>query len=80
MLIDIFACCLQYLAAVRLIGESSKRSRVKGAQLTRYAAALLGMEERHRMALVQSAATRNMEVNNYGCAFVSFRHVLLSTG
>jgi hypothetical protein len=57
---------MQYLAAVRLIGASTKQSRVKGAQLTRYAAALSGLQDRHRLALVQSAAARNMEVGNYG--------------
>jgi hypothetical protein len=57
---------MQYLAGVRLIGASTKQSRVKGAQLTRYAAALSGLEDRHRLALVQSAASRNMEVGNYG--------------
>ena len=51
---------------MRLIGASTKQSRVKGAQLTRYAASLSGLEVRHRLALVQSAAARNMEVGNYG--------------
>jgi hypothetical protein len=57
---------MQYLAAVRLIGASTKQSRVKGARLTRYAAALSGLEDRHRLALMQSASARNMEVGNYG--------------
>ena len=43
-----------------------KQSRVKGARLTRYAAALSGLEDRHRLALMQSASARNMEVGNYG--------------
>lgn len=58
----------QYLAAVRLVRESTTVSRVQGARLTRYSAALQGLAERHRLALAQSAATRNMEVHNYGCA------------
>lgn len=60
----------QYLAAVRLVRESTTVSRVQGARLTRYSAALQGLAERHRLALAQSAATRNMEVHNYGCALL----------
>ena len=99
----------QYLAAVKLVKESTVTSKVHGARLTRYAATLTGqlgsliccfgsalalcghrprcrgchgillgrhaealafagLEERHQLALVQSAANRNMEVHNYQCA------------
>lgn len=56
----------QYLAAVRLVKESTVAgNKLQRARLTRYAAALNGLEERHRLALAQSAATRNMEVGNF---------------
>lgn len=55
----------QYLAAVRLVKESTVAPRLERARLTRYAAALNGLEERHRLALAQSAATKNMDVGNF---------------
>ncbi len=55
----------QYLAAVRLVKESTVVGRLERARLTRYAAALNGLEERHRLALAQSAATKNMDVGNF---------------
>ena len=56
--------CAQYLGAVRLLKEASAASKVQGARLTRYAAALQ-LQDKHRLALVQSSANRNMEVGNY---------------
>ena len=55
---------VQYLAAVRLLREATTVSKVAGARLTRFAAAL-DLADNHRLALVQSAANRNMEVGNY---------------
>ena len=43
-------------------------SKVQGARLTRYAAALQ-LQDKHRLALVQSSANRNMEVGNYRSDF-----------
>ena len=59
-----FSCILQYLGAVRLLKEATTTNKVQGARLTRYAAAL-HLEDKHRLALVQSSANRNMEVGNY---------------
>ena len=47
-----------------LLQEGAKTDKQKGAMLTRYAAAL-PLDVKHRQALVQSAAARNMEVQNY---------------
>ena len=54
----------QYLGAVRLLKEATTVSKLQGARLTRYAAALQ-LQDKHRLALVQSSAHRNMEVGNY---------------
>ena len=40
-------------------------SQETGARLQRFAAAL-DLDDKHKRALVQSAAARNMEVGNYG--------------
>ena len=58
---------MQYLGAVRLLKEATTVSKVQGARLTRYAAALQ-LQDKHRLALVQSSANRNMEVGNYRSA------------
>ena len=60
---------LQYLAAVMLLKEASRTSKVMGARLSRYAAALTGLADKHHLALVHSSATRNMEkgVENFRC-------------
>jgi len=60
---------LQYLAAVMLLREASRTSKIMGARLSRYAAALTGLADKHHLALVHSSATRNMEkgVENYRC-------------
>ena len=64
-----FFAFLQYLAAVMLLKEASRTSKVMGARLSRYAAALTGLTDKHHLALVHSSATRNMEkgVENFGC-------------
>ncbi|KAK9864759.1 hypothetical protein WJX84_012411 [Apatococcus fuscideae] len=54
-----------YLAACRLLQNQAKSSPAQMALLGRYAAAI-PLHERHRRALVQSAAASNMAVANYG--------------
>ena len=60
---------LQYVAAVMLLREASRTSKIMGARLSRYAAALTGLADKHHLALVHSSATRNMEkgVENFRC-------------
>jgi len=60
---------LQYLAAVMLLREAGRTSKFMGARLSRYAAALTGLADKHHLALVHSSATRNMEkgVENFRC-------------
>ena len=60
-------CYLQYLAAVLLLKEANQTSKVVGARLSRYAAALTGLAEKHHLALVHSSASRNIEVGNFRC-------------
>jgi hypothetical protein len=55
----------QYLAAVTLLKEASVSGKAQGARLARFAAALK-LEDKHRLALLQSSVTRNMEVGNFG--------------
>ncbi|KAK9806672.1 hypothetical protein WJX73_006627 [Symbiochloris irregularis] len=56
-----------YYSAVLLLQEGSRTDKQQGARLTRYVAAL-PLDIGHRRALVQSAAARNMEVQNYSYA------------
>lgn len=58
----------QYLAAATLVKASNKADKLRGARLSRFAAAVNGLEERHRLALALTAANRNMQVRNYGYA------------
>ena len=46
--------------------EGARADKNQGARLTRYAAAL-PLDIAHKRALVQSAAARNMEVQNNRC-------------
>ncbi|KAK9868616.1 hypothetical protein WJX84_006947 [Apatococcus fuscideae] len=55
---------VHYLAASRLLKGQAKSTPSQMAQLGRFAAAI-PLQDRHRRALVQSAAARNMEVGNY---------------
>ena len=40
---------------------------VRAAKLSRFAACLTLLQDRHKRALVQNAAQLNMEAGNYGC-------------
>ena len=58
-------CLLQpALNAFVITQEGSRVDKQQGARLTRYVAAL-PLDITHKRALVQSAAARNMEVQNY---------------
>lgn len=46
--------------------EASTASKKENARLSRFAAALNLEQDKHKIALVQSSAHRNMEVGNFG--------------